>query len=132
MLVEMLSTVLPISIVTAIVSPNARPRPSRLAPAIPGAERFSTAMRSISQRVAPSASAASFSPTGATAKTSRQMAVMIGSTMIARMMPAAKYDGPKNGPLKTQPTTGIGLSQLERLSAIGCRTGRRAKMPQKP
>ena len=89
-------------------------------------------MRSISHRVAPSASAASFSPTGATAKTSRQIAVMIGSTMIASTIPAAKYEGPKNGPLNTLPTTGIGLSQLERLSAIGCRTGSRAKMPQKP
>ena len=47
-------------------------------------------MRSISQRVAPSASAASFSATGATAKTSRQIAVMIGRIMIASTIPAAK------------------------------------------
>ena len=32
-----LSTLLPISIVTAMVSPNARPRPSRLAPKMPAA-----------------------------------------------------------------------------------------------
>ena len=90
MLVVIASTLLPISIVTAIVSPNARPRPSRLAPKMPAVERLSTDMRSISQRVAPSASAASFSATGATAKTSRQIAVTIGSTMIASTMPAAK------------------------------------------
>ena len=53
-------------------------------------ERGSTAIRSISHRVAPSASAASFSLPGATANTSRQIAVMIGVTMIARMMPAVK------------------------------------------
>ena len=47
-------------------------------------------MRSISQRVAPSASAASFSATGATAKTSRQIAVTIGSTMMESTIPAAK------------------------------------------
>ncbi len=81
---------MPISIVTAIVSPNARPRPSRLAPKMPAVERLSTDMRSISQRVAPSASAASFSAAGATANTSRQIAVTIGSTMIASTMPAAK------------------------------------------
>ena len=57
---------------------------------MPAVERLSTDMRSISQRVAPSASAASFSATGATAKTSRQIAVTIGSTMIASTMPAAK------------------------------------------
>src|SRR6185503_8506885 len=65
MVVETASTLLPISMVTAIVSPKARPRPSRLAPKMPAVERLSTEMRSISQRVAPSASAASFSATGA-------------------------------------------------------------------
>ena len=50
---------LPITSTTAIVSPIARPRPSIAPPVIPGREYGRTAIRIISQRVAPSASAAS-------------------------------------------------------------------------
>jgi hypothetical protein len=88
--VVMDSTLFPMTMVTAMVSPMARPRPRMAAPAIPDLDRGSTATRSISQRVIPSASAASFSSAGAVAKTSRQMAVTIGSTMIASTTPAAK------------------------------------------
>src|SRR6266540_1176088 len=67
MLVVMLRTLLPMTIVTAIVSPKARPSPMKLAPTMPERDRGSTAILSISQRVAPSASAASLSAFGADA-----------------------------------------------------------------
>ena len=78
------------TIVTAIVSPIARPRPSIAAPEMPAREYGSTAMRIISQRVAPSASAASLSCGGTVAMTSREMAETIGRIMIARISPAMK------------------------------------------
>ena len=90
-------------------------------------------MRSISQRVAPSASAASFSATGATAKTSRQIAVTIGSTMIASTMPADEVRGPEERAReRRRRSAGTPPSQLERSSAIGWIAGMSAKMPQKP
>ena len=84
--------------VTAIVSPNARPRPRIAAPTIPERDRGNAARRNISQLVAPNASAPSFSATGAVSKTSRQIAVTMGSTMIARTTPAANTEYPKKGP----------------------------------
>ncbi len=71
------------TIATAIVSPSARPRPSIEAEMMPGRAKGRTAVRIISQRVAPSASAASSWSTGVCRKTSRQIAVMIGNAMIA-------------------------------------------------
>ena len=65
-------------------------------------------MRIISQRVAPRASAASSWSTGVCRKTSRQIAVMIGSTMTASTMPAVRIvrPVPETGPEKSgnQPT----------------------------
>ena len=61
---------LPITIVTAIVSPSARPRPRIAAPRMPGPAYGSTAMRIASQRVAPSASAPSRSAAGMVRSTS--------------------------------------------------------------
>src|SRR5207244_8340347 len=97
MLGLILRTLLPMTMVTAMVSPNARPSPSIEAPMTPDLERGRTAAWSISQRVAPSASAPSLSPIGAVLKTSRQIAVTIGRIMIARTTEAAKYDRRKNG-----------------------------------
>src|SRR5690606_17199020 len=68
---------------TAMVSPSARPRPSMEAETTPGRPKGSTAVRIISHRVAPSASAASSCSTGVCRNTSRLSAVMIGSTMTA-------------------------------------------------
>ena len=59
---------------TAIVSPSARPSPSMLAPMTPGRLKGRTAVRIISQRVAPSASAASWWARGTCRKTSRLIA----------------------------------------------------------
>jgi hypothetical protein len=76
--------------VTAIVSPIARPRPSIDAPTMPAREYGRTAIRIISHRVAPSASDASLSSGGTVAITSREIALTIGTIMIARMSPATK------------------------------------------
>ena len=69
---------------TAIVSPRARPRPSMTADTMPEVPNGRTAMRIISQRVAPSASAASSCRRGVWRKTSRTSEVMIGRIMIDR------------------------------------------------
>jgi hypothetical protein len=81
---------LPITSVTAIVSPIARPRPSIAAPAMPAREYGRIAVRIISQRVAPRASAASLWSAGTVAITSRVIAETIGRIMIARIRPATK------------------------------------------
>ena len=78
------------TIVTAIVSPIARPRPSIAAPEIPAREYGRIAVRIISQRVAPSASAASLWSGGTVDITSRVMAETIGRIMIASTSPAMK------------------------------------------
>ena len=61
----------------------------------------STAMRIISQRVAPSARAASSCSTGVCRKTSRQIAVMIGRIMTASTMPTVRI-------VRPVPDTGAG------------------------
>ena len=81
---------LPITSTTAIVSPIARPSPSIAPPVIPGRAYGSTDIRIISQRVAPSASAASLFSSGTVAMTSREIAETIGRIMIARIRPARK------------------------------------------
>ena len=57
---------------------------------MPAREYGSTAMRIISQRVAPSASAASLCSRARCAITSREIAETIGRIMIARISPAMK------------------------------------------
>src|SRR6185312_13336682 len=87
---------------TAMVSPRARPRPSITAEMIPARANGSTAMRIISQRVAPRASAASSWSPGVCRKISRDSEVMIGSTITARTMPAVSIVLPvwETGPPK--------------------------------
>src|SRR3954466_14237636 len=80
----------PITWVTAIASPSARPRPSITAAPMPGFDEESTTPLTISQRVAPSASAPSSSSSGTLRKSSRQTLATIGTTMIARIRPAMK------------------------------------------
>ena len=57
---------------------------------MPAREYGSTAMRIISQRVAPSANAASLCSDGTVEITSRAIAETIGRIMIARIRPAMK------------------------------------------
>ena len=60
----------------------------------PGLPKGRTAVRIISQRVAPNARAPSLWVTGVWSKTSRDSAVTIGSTMIDRTMPMKKMVPP--------------------------------------
>src|ERR1041385_6882329 len=85
---------LPITIVTAIVSPSARPSPRITAPMSPVRPYGSTADRTASQRVAPIASAASRWLPGTASSTSRDTAAMYGTIMIARMIPPASSELP--------------------------------------
>src|ERR1700677_3915566 len=85
---------LPTTIVTAIVSPSARPSPSIEAPKIPRVDPFNTARRVTYHRVAPSAKAASRCETGTERNTTREIDVMIGTIMIATIMAADKMHGP--------------------------------------
>ena len=71
-----------------MVSPSARPNPKMIAPITPEIPYGKTAILTISQRVAPSASAASRWVCGTTRKTSVQTEEIYGTTMIARMTPA--------------------------------------------
>src|SRR5664280_470369 len=81
--------------VTAMVSPSARPRASMAAEITPGLPNGNTAVRIISQRVAPRASAPSLWGRGVWSKTSRLSAVTIGSTMMDRTMPMKKIVPPE-------------------------------------
>jgi len=65
---------------------------------IPDFAYGTTASRTTSQRVAPSASAASRCDRGTAINTSRATAAMYGSTMIARISPAASMLCPYIGP----------------------------------
>ncbi len=84
----------PITIVTAIVSPNARPNPRITAPTIPDRAYGTTAVQAASHRVAPRPKAASRWLAGTARRTSRDTDMMYGITMIARMIPAASIEFP--------------------------------------
>src|SRR5215207_8758845 len=90
----------PITCVTAIASPIARPRPRITAAPIPAFDEESTTPRTISQRVEPSASAASSSSLGTLRNSSRQMLATIGTTMIASTSEATKIPLEPGLPLK--------------------------------
>ncbi len=81
-------------IASAMVSPSARPRPSITAAMTPGRPYGSTAVRIISHRVAPRASAASSLAVGVCRNTSRESEVMIGSTMIASTREPSRIELP--------------------------------------
>ena len=119
---------LPMTIVTAIVSPTARPKPSMIAPAMPGAPPASTT-RVVSQRVAPKASAASRCETGTAASTSRMTAETIGVTMIASMTPPVRSPRPVAVPRKS----GSQPNQLCKGGSTCSRMkGASTKMPHSP
>src|SRR5215475_11084266 len=106
---------------TAIVSPNARPRPSIVPPTIALLPNGSTTLRIIPQRVAPSAYAPSRSPSGAWPNASRMMEHAIGATISDTTSPAMNVDDVNavavdSGSLRSTPATlkiGIQPNQLE-------------------
>jgi hypothetical protein len=115
---------------TAIVSPSARPSPSIAAETMPGRPKGSTARRIISQRVAPSARAASSCSAGACRNTSRQIAVMIGRIMTASTSAAVRIVRPV--PLAVPPKNGIQPRYSLSHTKTGCAAGASTPMPQRP
>src|SRR4051812_45098405 len=115
--------------VTAIASPSARPRPSVIAATIPPFTYGSATLRTISQRVAASATDASLTSRGTLSRSSRQIddvigTIMIVSTTIATRTPACEGEPEKNG---SQP------SQSSRNGSICARmNGPSTKIPQSP
>ena len=89
-----MSARLPITIVTAIVSPSARPKPRITAPKIPARELLRTAIFIISHWVQPRPSAASRCEWGMARKTSREIEEIVGMIMIARITPAVSIPTP--------------------------------------
>ena len=74
----------PITCVTAIASPTARPKPRMIAATTPPRVYGRTTPRTISHRVSPSARAPSSSSFGTLRNSSRAIEALIGITMIAR------------------------------------------------
>jgi len=72
---------LPIVMVTAIVSPSARPSARIVAPKMPARAAGSTTFHIVSHQVAPRATLASRMPTGTARITSRAIELSVGSTI---------------------------------------------------
>ena len=118
------------TIATAIVSPRARPRPSIDADTMPGRANGSTAIRIISQRVAPRARAASSCRRGTWRKTSRLSAVTIGKIITASTTATVRMvrPVPEAGPAKSGMKPRCSVSQTK----TGCRAGASTPMPHRP
>src|SRR4029079_17138622 len=96
--IDQLTTVaLPASMASAIVSPSARPKPRMTAPKIPVEAVGTITARIASQRVAPSPNAASRIFGGTSISASREMAEIVGSTMMASTSAAGSNPGPLSG-----------------------------------
>ena len=97
---------------------------------MPGLPNGSTAVRIISQWVAPRARAPSLWAVGTCWKTSREIAVMIGSTMIARIRPAKASVLLALNP--ASPKNGIQPNTFDRPCWIGVKYWPAMVRPQKP
>ena len=91
---------LPMTMVTAIVSPSARPRARITAPEMPARPYGKTTCQIVSHFVAPRASEPSRCICGTADSTSRETAAMKGSTMMARINPR-QHPQPVEGPEKS-------------------------------
>ncbi len=100
-----------------------------IAPISPERANGSTAIRTASQRVAPSASAPSRSDDGTARSTSRLTEEMVGVIMMARMMPPVSMLKPLCGPLNRGRKPNVLPSAGSTLSRIH---GASAKMPHRP
>ena len=126
---------LPMTTVTAIVSPSALPSPRIIAPRIPDRPYGISTCQMVSQRVEPSARAASRWEFGMARKTSRVTAAMVGMIIMVRISPAARREEPLAGmgPVKKTPMNGTRPSVAPRKLPIGVTTwGRKTKMPHTP
>ena len=84
----------PMTMLTAMVSPNARPKPSSIAAITLGAEARNTTFFTVSHFVAPIDSEASFKEMGIASKASMHKDIMMGKTMIERIIAAEKMHSP--------------------------------------
>src|SRR6202521_431813 len=85
-----ISSRLPMTMVTAMVSPSARPRASTVAPKIPARAAGSNTRHVVSHQVAPRATDDSRSPRGTARITSRETAESVGRIMMASTREAVK------------------------------------------
>ncbi len=83
------SRLLPITIVTAMVSPKARPRPNMDAPNMPEVPYGNNTFQMVSHCVAPSARDASRCECGMASRTSRVTDVIVGMIIMDKIKPAA-------------------------------------------
>ena len=90
----MICGVLPITIVTAMVSPSARAKARKMEPMMPVLAKGTTTFQVVSQRVDPSANAASRWSRGTASNTSRETEMMYGITIIASTIPAVRKPTP--------------------------------------
>ena len=90
----------PITMVTAMVSPSARPSPRITAPRMPG-RATSTVSAMASARVAPSASADSRSARGMATRISREIDTIVGRIITPSTREALSMPMPKGAPRKS-------------------------------
>ncbi len=120
---------LPMTRATATVSPRARPMARVKPPRMPVRAPGTTTLRSTCQRVAPRAMAPSTCSLGTTASTSREMATMVGRTMMKRITPASSRPTPLSGPLNrpVHPST-----EVRKGSTCSRKSGASTISPQRP
>src|SRR6202043_3127886 len=93
--------VLPMTMVTAMVSPRARASAKKIEPMMPVRANGTTTFQVDSQRVEPRARAASRWSRGTESRTSRETEMMYGMIMMARTTPAVRNPTPYAGPEKS-------------------------------
>ena len=129
---------LPMTRATATVSPRARPMASVKPPRMPVRAPGMTTLRSTCHRVAPRAMAPSICSFGTTARTSREMATMVGRTITKRITPASSRPDPVVGPVE-QPgppehrgEEGLDVLPEQRAPARSGPTARRPRSAPRP
>src|SRR5512136_530 len=90
-----MSSWLPITMATAIVSPNALPNPRNIAASTPGPEARKMTFFTVSHFVAPNDSDASFKAIGTALKDSRHNEIIIGKTIIDKIKEAVNRPNPE-------------------------------------
>src|ERR671925_1347196 len=126
---QWIATAPPITCVTAIASPTARPSPRMSAAAIPEREYGRTTPRIISQRVVPSASAPSLSSRGTPRKSSRETLETIGVIMIVSTRIAGRRPKIDGSPRKSGRKPKVCFSHGSRWFATN---GPMTRIPQRP
>ena len=116
------------TIVTAIVSPKARPNAKMVAPIIPELAAGNSSLNIVSQRVAPRDMEALRKSTGTDINTSRLMEATVGKIIIDKSIPAGNIPGPKGSLLNR----GNQLKLSNNDCCKGNKNGMRTKIPQSP